>query len=75
MYDRGYGVTKDYAQAAKWYQKSADAGNDGGMVNLGVSYYNGTGITKDTTLAISWLKKAAAMGNQKAKDNLKKLGY
>jgi uncharacterized protein len=27
LYQNGWGVAQDYAQARRWYQKAADAGN------------------------------------------------
>ena len=29
LYEKGLGVTQDYAQARQWYQKAAEAGNAG----------------------------------------------
>ena len=27
LYEKGWGVTRDYTQAREWYQKAADVGN------------------------------------------------
>jgi TPR repeat protein len=43
-YQYGQGVSKDYAQAVSWYRKAAEAGNAGGMNNLGYMYFNGLGV-------------------------------
>jgi TPR repeat protein len=59
LYENGLGVTKDAAEAARWYQKAADAGDALGMVNLGSMYENGTGVTKDAAEAARWYRKAA----------------
>jgi TPR repeat protein len=28
LYENGWGVTQDYAQARRWYQKAAEAGHE-----------------------------------------------
>ena len=38
MYRSGNGVTKDYAEALKWYRKAADQGDVWAMNNIGVLY-------------------------------------
>ena len=60
----GDGVEKNEAEAAKWYQKAADAGNDYAQVNLGVFYQTGgCGLKRDLAKAAEWYEKAAAQGN------------
>jgi TPR repeat protein len=66
MYENGTGVTKDAAEAARWYQKAADAGYALGMVNLGLLYENGLGVTKDAAEAKRWYRKAADAGRHSA---------
>jgi TPR repeat protein len=34
MYERGYGVTKDYRTAIEWYRRAADAGSEDSRKNL-----------------------------------------
>ena len=63
FYHSGNGVTRDYAQAVKWYRQAADAGNSDAQASLGTMYDNGLGVTKDYTQAINWYRKAAEAGN------------
>ena len=37
-YDKGEGVVKDHAEAAKWYRKAADQNYAKAQYNLGISY-------------------------------------
>ena len=52
IYTEGSGVEKDYIEAVKWYQKSADQGFFHSEVSLGAMYYNGKGVEQDYTEAI-----------------------
>ncbi len=36
MYDKGRGVSQDYAEAVKWYRKAAEQGHASAQHNLGV---------------------------------------
>ncbi len=47
----GQGVTKDYAEAAKWYLKEPVAGNAAAQGDLGVMYLTGMGVKQDATEA------------------------
>ena len=73
MYRNGYGVSQDYAEAVKWYRKSAEQGYASGQSNLGHMYENGLGVTKNLTEARKWYEKAAAQGDDYAKGRLKVL--
>jgi uncharacterized protein len=66
MYNKGEGVTQDYAQAAKWYEKAATQGNAKAQVLLGTLYYNGEGVTQDYAQAAKWYEKAAIPGSAEA---------
>jgi hypothetical protein len=46
-YASGRGVTKNEAEAVKWYRKSADQGFANAQYNLGVCHEYGTGVPKD----------------------------
>jgi TPR repeat protein len=48
LYQKGQGVTQDYAKAREWYQKAADAGDPIAMDNLGVLYRDGPGGAQDS---------------------------
>jgi hypothetical protein len=70
MFEKGRGVTQDYAQAVYWYRKAAEQGNAVAQNNLGFLYYKGLGVTQDYPQAVSWFRKAAEQGNARAQDNL-----
>lgn len=65
--------SKDYAEAYKWFKKSADQGNAKGQNALGVLYKNGYGVTKDPAEAAKLYQKAAEHGLDKAQNNLGEL--
>lgn len=65
-YVDGRGVTKDNAEAAKWFRKAAEQGNANGQFELGYMYESGKGVAKDQAEAAKWYQKAAAQGNTDA---------
>jgi tRNA A-37 threonylcarbamoyl transferase component Bud32 len=58
------------AEAATWFVRAADAGDSGGMLNLGAMYFLGNGVTEDYARAAYWYRKAADAGNVDAMYNL-----
>ena len=60
MYQEGQGVSKDQAEAVKWYRLSAEAGQPFAQNNLGVMYKNGWGVTQDYVQAYFWFSLAAS---------------
>ena len=60
VYENGWGVSQDYAEAAKWYRKAADQGIADAQANLGAMYELGNGVLQDYVLAYMWLNLAAA---------------
>jgi hypothetical protein len=67
MLQFGQGVEKNEAEALKWYQKSAEAGNAYAQANMGVFYQAGRcGVAKDFAKAAEWYRKAAEQGNAHA---------
>lgn len=59
IYERGMGVTADYAAAARWYRVAADAGSTRAQVNLGHLYEQGLGVAADPRAALEWYARAA----------------
>ena len=53
---------QDYAEAKRWYEKAAAAGDLVAM-NIGMFYRNGNGVTQDYAEAKRWYEKAATAGN------------
>jgi len=70
MYDNGQGVTKDEAEAVRWYRKAAEQGHEWAQYDLGVAYDNGEGVAKDATEALRWYRKAAEQGDSDAQYSL-----
>lgn len=69
-YDVGVSVTKDYAEAFKWYRMAANQGNAGAEYILGTYYAKGFGVDKDEAEAAKWYRKAAEKGNVDAENKL-----
>ena len=65
-YYYGKGVSRDYAEAVKWYRKAADQGNADAQQGLGRCYYYGTGVSKDYAEAVKWLRLSADQGHAEA---------
>ncbi|HEY7878309.1 MAG TPA: PEGA domain-containing protein [Gemmatimonadaceae bacterium] len=63
MYQQGYSVAKDPAQAAMWFQKAADGGNREAAYQLAIMYDAGRGVAKDARQATAWYRKAALLGD------------
>ena len=66
VYASGDGVTKDAAEAVKWFRKAAEQGDAKAQYNLGLCYGHGDGIAKDPVEAYMWLSVAAAAGEGEA---------
>ena len=60
----------DYAEAARWFRKAADAGDAAAMVDLGALFVHGQGVAKDPGQGAEWFRKAAALGNRNGMRNL-----
>lgn len=73
MYLRGYGVSKNYNEAVKWFRLAADQGDPFAQYNLGLMYQHGTGVNKDYQEARKWFQMAANQGHTSAKLSLKAL--
>lgn len=69
-YTDGRGVKVDLAEAAKWYQLSADNGSAPAQYRLASLYEKGTGVTRDVAKAKALYAQAAENGNASAMHNL-----
>jgi TPR repeat protein len=67
MYDNGFGVKEDHAEAAIWFRKAAEQGHSEAQFVIGRMYYYGWGVKKDHAEAIIWFRKAAEKGHIRAK--------
>lgn len=70
IYNRGYGVPRNYDKARKWYKKAASQGYAKAAHNLGVLYQKGHGVPVNHERAAYWFKKAAKLGEPAAQNNL-----
>ena len=59
FYERGIGVTRDYAGAAAWYRKAAMQGYAPAQFQLGLCYDHGKGVSSDVGEALRWYCLAA----------------
>jgi TPR repeat protein len=66
MYERGTGVTQDYAAAMQHYLTAAAEGNAVAEFRIGYLYEHGWGVPVDFAQASAWYAKAAAHGNPQA---------
>jgi localization factor PodJL len=66
----GKGVAPNYDEAAKWYDRAAQAGVVPAIFRLGTLYEKGLSVTKDVDIARRYYMQAAERGNAKAMHNL-----
>jgi hypothetical protein len=64
---------KDYAGAARVFQKLADKGLAKAQLQIGYQYEFGEGIRQSHDEALRWYRKAAEQGNATAQNNLGKM--
>ena len=72
MYDEGYGVSRNLEEAIKWYTKSAELGDSGAQISLGVLYHLEASI-QNYTLSHMWLSIALENGGRSATITKKKV--
>jgi localization factor PodJL len=66
----GKGVAPNLEDAAKWYDRAAQAGVIPAVFRLGTLYEKGLGVKKDVDIARRYYVQAAERGNAKAMHNL-----
>src|SRR6266516_4290983 len=64
------GVSKDEAEAVKWFRKAAEQNVADAQYNLGVCYAIGQGVTEDDAESVKWFRKAAEQNYADAQYNL-----
>lgn len=70
MYERGYGMTKDWRNQKKafdLYNQVATDGDGNGLYKLALCYFNGVGTVRDEQKGVETLKEAAFTENVDAK--------
>lgn len=75
IYNEGYGVARDYKEAANWYAKAAAKGHSFAQSNLGALYEQGLGVKQDINEAAKLYRKAADQGCPEGIYNLAKCYY
>jgi len=66
----GKGVPSNFDEAAKWYDRAAQAGVVPAIFRLGTLYEKGLSVTKDVDIARRYYLQAAERGSAKAMHNL-----
>jgi localization factor PodJL len=66
----GKGVPSNFDEAAKWYDRAAQAGVVPAIFRLGTLYEKGLSVTKDVDIARRYYIQAAERGSAKAMHNL-----
>ena len=66
----GKGVPQNFDEAAKWYDRAAQAGVVPAIFRLGTFYEKGLSVKKDVDIARRYYLQAAERGNAKAMHNL-----
>jgi TPR repeat protein len=61
-YYNGKGVSKNLAEAAKWFRKAAEQGYALAQCRLGICYATGEGVPENFAEAAKWYRKAAEQG-------------
>jgi localization factor PodJL len=66
----GKGIAPNFDEAAKWYDRAAQAGVVPAIFRLGTLYEKGLSVKKDADIARRYYMQAAERGNAKAMHNL-----
>ncbi len=53
---------KQWAESARWYQRSAEQGDPGARYGLGLAYYRGRGVARDRARAFALMLQSARSG-------------
>ena len=72
MFRKASEESRDYGQAAQWFQHSAEQGYRKAQYKLGLMYARGLGVNCDYVQAYAWLKIAATQGSKRAYYGLNK---
>ena len=73
-YYTGQGLTKDYAEAIRWFTKAEEIGELAeARLFLGICHYNGEGVEKNAQEAEKWLQLAKEGGNEEAGNILEEI--
>lgn len=70
LYEKGWGVSRDFKTAGEWYRKAADKGHPPSEYRMAVGYAAGLGVRRDEAEALVWLRRAAHNGHKRAQKTL-----
>jgi len=70
IYMLALGVSQDYQQAVKWYERAAEQGLAAAQFMIGILYEQGKGVPRDYTRARAYYRAAAEQGHTTAANNL-----
>ena len=56
-------MARDYREAARWYERAAELGDQGAAYIVASLYEHGSGVEMDTLRAFYWYRIAAAGGD------------
>ena len=63
MLRKGDGVPVDFKEAARWYERAAEQGDEGSAYIVASLYEKGEGVAQDRSRAFYWYSRAAASGD------------
>lgn len=66
MYEEGWGVAQDNAEAERWMRLAAEQGNAKAQDILGFMYFDGRGMSLNYVQAFMWWSIAASHGQKRA---------
>lgn len=75
LYERGYGVPRDYEEAFRWYLWAAQQGVTEAELKVGEMYYDGFHVLKNHKEAYHWYLRAAAENEPDAMYQLGLIDY
>lgn len=67
MYEEGHGVSRNYAEALKWYRRGVEKGDALAQVGLGYLYLDGKGVPQSKAKAKEWMRLADAQGFERVR--------
>ncbi len=65
----GERISRDFEQAALWYERAAASGLAPAQYRMATLYERGRGLPRDLSQAQQWYEKAAALGNVRSMHN------
>ena len=74
MYDKGYGVSKNYKKAARLYNKAAVQGYAPAQFMLGLLYARGHGLNQSNVKAYAWFVVSSGVSSSQELPELKEEG-